>query len=54
MYNQKLRSMLQALNSELQGVSYSYFDSYSIFENIIQKPSTYGTIVHFRLTVLIS
>ncbi|OAY55145.1 GDSL esterase/lipase At5g55050 [Manihot esculenta] len=42
MYNQKLRSMLQALNSELQGVSYSYFDSYSIFENIIQKPSTYG------------
>ncbi|KAF2285737.1 hypothetical protein GH714_007530 [Hevea brasiliensis] len=42
MYNQRLKSMLQELNSQLKGVSYSYFDSYAMFENIIQKPATYG------------
>ncbi|OAY28480.1 GDSL esterase/lipase At5g55050 [Manihot esculenta] len=42
MYNQRLKSMLQELNSEINGVSYSYFDTYAVMENIIQKPATYG------------
>ncbi|KAF2314186.1 hypothetical protein GH714_024073 [Hevea brasiliensis] len=41
-YNERLKSMLQKLNSELKGVSYSYFDAYAMLENIIQKPATYG------------
>lgn len=41
--------MLQELNSEINGVSYSYFDTYAAMENIIQKPATYGTIVFLLL-----
>ncbi|EEF32464.1 zinc finger protein, putative [Ricinus communis] len=44
LYNQKLKSMLQELNSELQGVSYSYFDTYTSLGNIIQSPATYGFV----------
>ncbi|XWS51845.1 hypothetical protein CRYUN_Cryun11dG0017400 [Craigia yunnanensis] len=41
-YNEGLKAMLNGLKSELQGINYSYFDTYSIIQNVIQKPSAYG------------
>lgn len=41
-YNNGLKTMLQELKSELNGLSYSYFDTYSMLQNIVQKPATYG------------
>ncbi|KDP39148.1 hypothetical protein JCGZ_00905 [Jatropha curcas] len=42
LYNQKLIAMLKQLNTELKDISYSYFDSYHLFQNITQNPSNYG------------
>lgn len=42
-YNQGLQSMLQDLKSELKDMHYSYLDTYSIFTNFIDNPTTYGT-----------
>ncbi|KAJ8754607.1 hypothetical protein K2173_010698 [Erythroxylum novogranatense] len=42
MYNQASKSMLEELKSELHGLSYSYFDTYTSLLNLIQKPSDYG------------
>ncbi|KAE8125526.1 hypothetical protein FH972_020321 [Carpinus fangiana] len=41
-YNEALTSMLQGLKSELEDITYSYMNTYSVLQNIIQKPSTYG------------
>ncbi|EOY12306.1 hypothetical protein QUC31_001766 [Theobroma cacao] len=41
-YNQGLKAMLNGLKSELQGINYSYFDTYGIMQSVIQKPSAYG------------
>ncbi|KAK8648588.1 hypothetical protein V6N13_129337 [Hibiscus sabdariffa] len=41
-YNEKLKAMLTGFKSELQGVNYSYFDTYSIMQKAIQNPSSYG------------
>ncbi|XWS11234.1 hypothetical protein CRYUN_Cryun38cG0066700 [Craigia yunnanensis] len=41
-YNEGLKAMLKGLKSEFQGINYSYFDIYSIMQNILQKPSAYG------------
>ncbi|XP_059442635.1 GDSL esterase/lipase At5g55050-like [Corylus avellana] len=41
-YNQALTSMLQGLKSELKDINYSYINTYSLLQNFIQKPSTYG------------
>ncbi|MBA0550199.1 hypothetical protein Golob_021166 [Gossypium lobatum] len=41
-YNEELKAMLKGLKSERQGINYSYFDTYSIMQNVIQKPSSYG------------
>ncbi|XVF03837.1 hypothetical protein REPUB_Repub05bG0027100 [Reevesia pubescens] len=41
-YNEGLKAMLNGLKLELQGINYSYFDTYSIMHNVIQKPSSYG------------
>ncbi|KAK1584035.1 hypothetical protein Q3G72_029276 [Acer saccharum] len=41
-YNDGLKSMLQELQSELNGLSYSYFDNYSAVYNIIKNPAAYG------------
>ncbi|KAK8490611.1 hypothetical protein V6N13_134106 [Hibiscus sabdariffa] len=41
-YNDGLKAMLMGLKSELQGISYSYFDTYTIMQNVIRNPSTYG------------
>ncbi|TXG67553.1 hypothetical protein EZV62_008828 [Acer yangbiense] len=41
-YNDGLKSMLQELQSELNGLSYSYFDNYSVLYNLIKNPAAYG------------
>ncbi|GLT76014.1 hypothetical protein SLA2020_476990 [Shorea laevis] len=41
-YNEGLVSMLKGLKSELQGMNYTYFDTYSLMQKIIKNPSTYG------------
>ncbi|KAK3199715.1 hypothetical protein Dsin_023130 [Dipteronia sinensis] len=41
-YNERLKTMLQELKSELQDLSYSYFEAYNFMQNIVQKPATYG------------
>ncbi|KAE8725482.1 hypothetical protein F3Y22_tig00008706pilonHSYRG00065 [Hibiscus syriacus] len=45
-YNEGMKAMLKGLKSELQGINYSYFDTYSVMQNVIQKPSSYGTNDH--------
>lgn len=42
-YNEALKSMLRNLKFELKGINYSYFDGYAVMQNVIQKPSVYGT-----------
>ncbi|KAJ0046139.1 hypothetical protein Pint_04104 [Pistacia integerrima] len=42
MYNEALKSMLPALQGELKGISYSYFDTYNVMLNIINSPASYG------------
>lgn len=42
-YNEGLKSMLLQLKLELKSINYSYFDTYSVLQNIIQKPAAYGT-----------
>jgi hypothetical protein len=44
-YNEALTSMLQGLKSELKDINYSYINTYSVFQNFIQKPSTYGKLL---------
>ncbi|XP_065864616.1 GDSL esterase/lipase At5g55050-like [Euphorbia lathyris] len=41
-YNRRLKLMLRQLKSELPDFNFSYFDTYSILQNIIQKPAVYG------------
>ncbi|XP_050216362.1 GDSL esterase/lipase At5g55050-like [Mercurialis annua] len=41
-YNEGLKLMLQQLKSELRDINYSYFDTYTVLQNIIQKPAAYG------------
>ncbi|KAI5571171.1 hypothetical protein BDE02_11G076700 [Populus trichocarpa] len=41
-YNKGLNSILQELKSNLNAISYSYFDTYALMHNIIQNPATYG------------
>ncbi|KAH1063195.1 hypothetical protein J1N35_028182 [Gossypium stocksii] len=41
-YNDGLKAMLNELKSELQGFSYSYFDTYGIMQTVTQSASTYG------------
>ncbi|KAL5735898.1 hypothetical protein ACOSQ2_030686 [Xanthoceras sorbifolium] len=41
-YNEELQLMLQELKSELHGFSYTYLDSYTVLQNIIQNPTPYG------------
>ncbi|XP_039055749.1 GDSL esterase/lipase At5g55050-like [Hibiscus syriacus] len=40
-YNEAMKAMLKGLKSEIQGINYSYFDTYSVMQNVIQKPSSY-------------
>ncbi|KDO62058.1 hypothetical protein CISIN_1g0356441mg, partial [Citrus sinensis] len=42
MYNEALKSMLQELKSELNGMTYTYFDTYSVMQSIIQNPTPQG------------
>ncbi|KAL2476334.1 GDSL esterase/lipase [Abeliophyllum distichum] len=41
-YNQGLQSMLQDLKSELRDMHYSYLNTYSIFTDFVNNPTTYG------------
>ncbi|XP_038685389.1 GDSL esterase/lipase At5g55050-like [Tripterygium wilfordii] len=41
-YNQVLKSMLEQLKQELQDINYSYFDTYTVLNNIVQNPTNYG------------
>ncbi|KAM7498899.1 hypothetical protein LguiA_023313 [Lonicera macranthoides] len=41
-YNDGLKSGLNQFKSELNGFYYTYFDTYSVFTNFIEKPATYG------------
>ncbi|XP_062077687.1 GDSL esterase/lipase At5g55050-like isoform X1 [Humulus lupulus] len=41
-YNEALTSTLKSLKVEQKELNYSYFDGYSVMQNAIQKPATYG------------
>lgn len=41
-YNEALKSALSNFKLELQGINYSYFDGYTVMQNVIQKPTAYG------------
>ncbi|GMY31218.1 GDSL esterase/lipase At5g55050-like [Fagus crenata] len=40
-YNDGLKLMLQKLQDEFKDINYSYFDTFSIFSNLIQNPASY-------------
>ncbi|XP_030453614.2 GDSL esterase/lipase At5g55050-like [Syzygium oleosum] len=42
MYNMALLAMLKGLKSELNDISYSYLDTYTVVKNFVQNPSAYG------------
>nr|DAD23395.1 TPA_asm: hypothetical protein HUJ06_024858 [Nelumbo nucifera] len=42
-YNEGVRSLLLELKSDLPDINYSFFDTYTVLLNFIQKPSVYGT-----------
>ena len=39
--------MLQELKTDLKDIHYSYFDTYKVLLDFIQRPATYGTTDHF-------
>nr|AFK33479.1 unknown [Lotus japonicus] len=41
-YNQGLQSMLKEWQSENGGIIYSYFDTYTVINDLIQNPASYG------------
>lgn len=41
-YNEALKSMLQGLKTELKDINYTYFNTFSVLLNFIQKPVAYG------------
>ncbi|KAJ4725113.1 GDSL esterase/lipase [Melia azedarach] len=41
-YNEALKSALQELKSELKGMAYSYFETYTVMQDIIQNPAARG------------
>nr|POF21272.1 gdsl esterase/lipase [Quercus suber] len=43
-YNIGLISMLQELKSDLKDIHYSYFDTYKVLLDFIQRPATYGFV----------
>lgn len=42
-FNKGASSMLEQLQAELSGLSYSFFDTYAALTDIINDPSSYGT-----------
>lgn len=42
LYNIALKSILNQLKNEYNDVQFSYFDSYSLTQNLIEKPASYG------------
>ncbi|PON62695.1 Lipase [Parasponia andersonii] len=43
-YNDGLKSTLQELNSELQNFNYSYFETYTVLQKLVQQPASYGFV----------
>uniref|UniRef100_A0A1D1ZGL7 GDSL esterase/lipase At5g55050 n=1 Tax=Anthurium amnicola TaxID=1678845 RepID=A0A1D1ZGL7_9ARAE len=41
-YNEAVNSLLQGMKSELGDMTYSFFDTYTVVMEYIQKPATYG------------
>ena len=48
-YNEGLISMLQELKSDLKDIHYSYFDTYTVLLDFIQRPAVYGKTDHLLL-----
>lgn len=52
-YNEALKSMLQEWQSQNPGITYSYFDTFAAFNDLIHNPSSYGIfyfIIFFNAT----
>ena len=41
-FNSRLKSLVNTLNNNLSDARFIYIDSYGIFQDIINSPSTYG------------
>ncbi|KAF6168205.1 hypothetical protein GIB67_011590 [Kingdonia uniflora] len=41
-YNEAVISLLKEIKAEIKEINYSFFDTYSVFLNFIEKPSLYG------------
>ncbi|XP_057948465.1 GDSL esterase/lipase At5g45670-like [Malania oleifera] len=46
LFNDRLKSLVDTLNRDLTGSSFTYIDAYGIFQDILSNPSSYG----FRVT----
>lgn len=44
-YNEGLQSMLKEWQSVNEGIIYSYFDTYTAMNDLVQNPASYGIIV---------
>lgn len=47
-YNEGLQSVLKELQSENEGIRYSYFDTYAALSDLTQNPASYGKYVVFN------
>lgn len=50
-YNQQLTSMLQELQSQLNDINYSYFDTYATLTDLIQNPTTHGIYIYLSISL---
>lgn len=44
-FNSGLRSLVQQLNNELSDARFAYINVYDMFQDLIENPSNYGTLL---------
>lgn len=54
-FNNKLKSLVNNLNSNFADARFIFVDSYGIFQDIINSPSSYGKyIINFQYSILVT
>lgn len=49
LYNQGLKSMLHEWQSQNQGITFSYFDTFNAINDLILNQASYGILLHSSL-----
>lgn len=51
-FNQKLNGLVTKLNQQLKGVQVVFSNPYGVFQQMIQKPSSYGNTIQYNLCLI--